>query len=168
MIPNTLITVETPAGCELVRRGNPSRYPRWQLISMKWRTNERRYFDVNTNSYCYVNAFYSQAFQIVEYCNKYGTQDTFILYFCNFFKNSKRLFGLFMVLRPTREFFTHSETSPLPVKGSNFELCSALMAIEQWGFISVPQFIMVISEDLWHTPVAKHLAVELSLPVFKT
>ena len=38
---------------------------------------------------------------------------------------------LFMVLRPTREFFTHSETSPLPVKGSSFELCSALMAIEQ-------------------------------------
>ena len=38
---------------------------------------------------------------------------------------------LFGVLRPTREFFTHMETSPLPVKAADFDLCSALMAIEQ-------------------------------------
>ena len=60
----------------------------------------------------------------------------------------------------------------------NFDLCSALMhmAIEQWGFISVPHL-------LWHgasvynghlrgpmtlTPIAERLAVELSLPVFTT
>ena len=29
-------------------------------------------------------------------------------------------------------------------------------------------FLMVISEDPWHTPIAKRLTVELSLPAFKT
>ena len=62
------------------------------------------------------------------------------------------------------------------LKVSNFDLCSALMAIEQWGFLSVPHL-------LWHgasvynghlrgpvtlTPIAERLAVELSLPVFTT
>ena len=57
-----------------------------------------------------------------------------------------------------------------------FYLCSALMAIEQWGFFCVPHL-------LWHgasvynghlrgpvtlTPIAERLAVELSLPVFTT
>ena len=40
-------------------------------------------------------------------------------------------FSLFEVFRPTREFFTHLETSPLLVQGCNFDICSALMAIEQ-------------------------------------
>ena len=56
-------------------------------------------------------------------------------------------------------------------RGANFDLCSALMAIEQWGFFTVPHL-------LWHvynghfrgpvtlTPNAERLAVELSLPVF--
>ena len=59
-------------------------------------------------------------------------------------------------------------------RAANFDLCSALMAIEQWGFFSVPHL-------LWHgtsvynrylqrpvklTPIAERLAVELSLPVF--
>ena len=44
---------------------------------------------------------------------------------------------LFGVYRPIREFFTHMEKSPLPVKGCKFDLCSALMTIEQWGFFSV-------------------------------
>ena len=58
-------------------------------------------------------------------------------------------------------------------KAANFEICSALMAIEQWVFFNVPHL-------LWHgstlynghlrghvtlTPVAELLAVELSLPV---
>ena len=38
---------------------------------------------------------------------------------------------LFGVYCPSREFFTHMETSSLPVKGCKFDLCSALMAIEQ-------------------------------------
>ena len=43
-------------------------------------------------------------------------------------------------------------------KDANFDLCSALMAIEQWGFFSVSHLlwhgtfgIMVISEDPWHS-----------------
>ena len=35
------------------------------------------------------------------------------------------------------------ETSSLPVKGCKFDLCSVLMANEQWGFLSVPLL-------LWH------------------
>ena len=61
-------------------------------------------------------------------------------------------------------------------RAANFDLCSTLMAIEQWGFFSV-------SHLLWHgssvynghlrgpvtlTPIAERLAVELSRPVFTT
>ena len=55
------------------------------------------------------------------------------LWFC-FFSSHSKIFT---------HFFTHLETSPLPVKGCNFDLCPALMAIEQWGFYSVPHL-------LWH------------------
>ena len=57
---------------------------------------------------------------------------------------------------------------------ANFDLCLAVMAIEQWGFFNMPH-------PLWHgptlytghlrrwhvtlTPAAERLAVELSLPV---
>ena len=80
------------------------------------------------------------------------------------------------VYRPTREFFTHMETSQLPVKGCKFWPSLALMAIEQWGFFNVPHL-------LWHGPTlyndhlrgpvtvtpitcTERLAVELLLPVF--
>ena len=61
-------------------------------------------------------------------------------------------------------------------RAANFDLCSALMAFEQWEFLSVPHL-------LWHgasvyngqfrgpltlTPNAERLAVELCLPVFAT
>ena len=61
-------------------------------------------------------------------------------------------------------------------RAANFDLCSTLMAIEQWGFFSV-------SHLLWHgasvyndylqgpvtlTPVAERSALELSLSVFMT
>ena len=52
-------------------------------------------------------------------------------------------FRLFVIFRPIWEFFTHMETSQLLVKAANFDLCSALIAIEQWGFFSVPHL-------LWH------------------
>ena len=60
-------------------------------------------------------------------------------------------------------------------KASNFDLCSALIAIEQWGFFCV-------SHLLWHgssvdnghrrgpvtlVPVAERLVVELSIPVLR-
>ena len=59
---------------------------------------------------------------------------------------------------------------------ANFNLCSALMAIEQWGFFSVPH-PMRLGPTLYNchlrgtmtlTPVAERLAVELSQPVFTT
>ena len=78
-------------------------------------------------------------------------------------------------LRPTwKKIFTHIKTSPLPAKGCKF--CSALMAIEQWGFFSVLLL-------LWHgtsvynghlrgpvtlTPITERLAVDMTLPVFTT
>ena len=61
-------------------------------------------------------------------------------------------------------------------RAANFELCSALMAIKLWGFLSVPHL-------QWHgasvyngylggpatlTPIVERLAVELSIPVFMT
>ena len=42
---------------------------------------------------------------------------------------------LFGVFSPNREFITHMETSP------NFDLCSALMAIEQLGFFSLSRLL---------------------------
>ena len=52
----------------------------------------------------------------------------------------------------------------------------ALVATEQWGFFGVPYLLWhgtsVYNGNLWGpvtlTPFAKHLAVELSLPVFAT
>ena len=52
--------------------------------------------------------------------------------------SSDMFFVLFGVYRPTREFCTHLETSPLQIKGCNFDLCSTLTAIEQWGSFNVP------------------------------
>ena len=47
---------------------------------------------------------------------------------------------LFVLFRPAGEFFTDIDTLPLTVK-SIFDLCSALMAIEQWGFLKVPHLL---------------------------
>ena len=67
------------------------------------------------------------------------------------------------------------ETSPLPGKATDFDLCLALMVIEQLGLFSVPHL-------LWHgpsvyyahiqgpitlSPFAERLPEELSLPVFR-
>ena len=84
---------------------------------------------------------------------------------------------LFGVYRPTREFFTHMETLPLPVKGCKFwPICSSFMATEQWGFFSVPHslwhgasvYIVHLRGPMTLTPIAERLAVELSLPVLTT
>ena len=80
---------------------------------------------------------------------------------------------LFVVFRPSREFFFIWSRHNCLWRSANFDLCSALVAIEQWGFFSVPHL-------LWHgasvynchllgpvtlTPIAECLA-ELSLPFF--
>ena len=59
---------------------------------------------------------------------------------------------------------------------ANFDLCSALMALQQRGFFSVPHllwhrhpFIMVIYEDPWHShPSVWQWKVEMSLLVLTT
>ena len=55
--------------------------------------------------------------------------------------------------RPTREFFTHMETSPLPLKGyvrHSWSLCSdGSLACHTYCYTGHP-FIMTISEDPWH------------------
>ena len=80
---------------------------------------------------------------------------------------------LFWVYRPTREFFTHMDTSPLPVKGCRF--WPMLDTHGHWAvFIKVPPLLWhgasIYNGHLWGpvtlTPIALRLAVELSLPVF--
>ena len=66
---------------------------------------------------------------------------------CKYLVLNMLLGWLFGVLRHTREFFTHMETSPLPLKGfiltytyiryKRVLLYSELMAIDQWRFFSV-------------------------------
>ena len=85
--------------------------------------------------------------------------------------NFNLICGLFGLYCPTREFFTHMETST-----ANFDLCSAFMAFEQWGFFSLPHLLRhgasFYNGHLWAPvtlpPIAKCLAVELSLPIFTT
>ena len=126
--------------------------------------------DIHTHDSVYLN-FY------VRYFSKYGR-----LLFSRMVldkMDSEARFWRFCVSRlfvwglSSHSRIFHVDTSPLPVK---FDLCSALMAIDQWGFFSV-------SHLLWHgayvynghlrgpvklTPIAERLAVELSLPVFTT
>ena len=71
----------------------------------------------------------------------------------------------------SREFLTHMETSPLPVK-----CCSALVTIIQWGFCSVPHLLWDrasvynghLRDHVTLTHIAERLAVMLSLPAFTT
>ena len=77
-------------------------------------------------------------------------------------------FVCFGVFRPFRKFFTHMETSPLPKKGANFVLYSALMAIEQWVFWRVTTTVTRdnrsnnshLRENVTFTRVVARLAVE--------
>ena len=49
-------------------------------------------------------------------------------------------------------------------RATNFDQCSALMAIEQWGFFSVPHLlIMVIFEDPWHSQLLPSVYLFLRL-----
>ena len=65
---------------------------------------------------------------------------------------------------------------PYRWKAANFDLCSALIAIEQWGFFSVPHLLWygasVYNGDFQGpvtlAPIAERIAVEMSLPVFTT
>ena len=62
------------------------------------------------------------------------------------------------------------------VYAANFDLCSALMAIEQCGFFNMPHLLRHgvsiynshLREPVTLTSIAERLAVELSLPVVTT
>ena len=58
-----------------------------------------------------------------------------------FFENSKCLFRLFGFFRSTREFLYIWRRHHYWWRAANFDICSALMAIEQWGFFSVPHLL---------------------------
>ena len=76
----------------------------------------------------------------------------------------------FIVFRPTREFFTYLETSRHRCRwrAANFDLCSALLVIEQWEFFCVPHLLWHGASIMTLTPFVERLAVELSIHVFKT
>ena len=73
-------------------------------------------------------------------------------------------------------FSSHSRTFHLfgDVTTANFDLCSALMVIEKWGFFSVSHLLWhgasvyncYLREPVTLTPIAESLAEELSQPVF--
>ena len=80
---------------------------------------------------------------------------------------------LFVDFLPIQNLFTHIETSPLPCRcrATNFDLYSALMATEQWGFFSVPRLLWRgasvyngrLSGPLALTSNSERLAVEMFL-----
>ena len=61
-------------------------------------------------------------------------------------------------LCPIREFFTHMETSPLPVKAANLTYARKSWPLSSESYLTCHtccdtglSFIMVISEDPWHS-----------------
>ena len=82
-----------------------------------------------------------------------------LLFITSHKKNDRFFIDLSVVFRPNREFFTHTETSPLPVKGLQILTyaehswplsCEGSLACHTFcdtGHL----FIMVIFEDLWHS-----------------
>ena len=77
--------------------------------------------------------------------------------FCYTFLDSllyNSIHSLFGVYRPTREFFTYMETSPLPAKGCK---CWSMLGTHgHWVACHTycetgHPFVLVIAEDPWHT-----------------
>ena len=85
---------------------------------------------------------------------------------CNFDRTDDVNVEIFCLSSHSRIFHSYGDVT---ITGEGLKILN--MAIEQWGFFSVPHllFIMVISEDPWHSePIAERLAMELSLTVFTT
>ena len=69
----------------------------------------------------------------------------------------------------SRIFHSFGDVTIIPVETANFALCSALMAIEQWGFFSVPCLLWQgasvynghLRGPVTLAPIAERLAVEL-------
>ena len=84
------------------------------------------------------------------------------LFFCGILSNSKSLHshGHVTIAGEGLQILTYAWHS-LPLSSEGSLTCHTYC---ETGHL----FIMVISEDPWHTPNAERLAVELSLPVFTT
>ena len=72
--------------------------------------------------------------------------------------NLRILFAWFEFIVPLENFSLIWRRHHYRWRAANFDLCSELMAIEQWGFFSVPHLlwhgssiIMVIFEGPWHS-----------------
>ena len=98
---------------------------------------------------------------------------------CNVTTDSEtwpNVFFLFAVNCPTREFLHIWRRHHYLWSTANFDLCSALIDIEQWGFFSVPHLLWHGSSDynfylrgpVKFKPITKRLAVERSQLVFTT
>ena len=59
---------------------------------------------------------------------------------------------LLWVFRPTREFFSHIETLPLPAKGFKFWPNIGTIAVEQWRFFSMPHLLRHETSVYWSSP----------------
>ena len=75
---------------------------------------------------------------------------------------------LFWVYHPTREFFTHMQTSPLPLKGCKFWPWWPLSSEGSLAWHGESVYNGNIRGPVTVTPTAERLAVELLLPVFTT
>ena len=84
------------------------------------------------------------------------------------------LFVLFVCLEffvPLQNFSLNWRRQLCKWRAANFDMCSALMAIEQWGFFRVRHLLWYgtsvynghLREPMTLTPIAERLAVELSL-----
>ena len=86
------------------------------------------------------------------------------------------LFVCLFVYRPIREFFTHMEMSPLPVKGCKFWPMLGTNGHWTVGVLSAPHLLQLgasvynnhLRGPVALTPIVDSLAVELPLPVFTT
>ena len=100
-----------------------------------------KYFDLVFTLKCYNNNFQSTTLMLAFewFLTNIGIQS-----FNTEFNNMHHLcllvclFFLYSHLR-----FFHSNVTIASERAANFDLCSALMAIEQWGFFSMPHL-------LWH------------------
>ena len=123
------------------------------------------------NNYEYENTFFEK-----KRCNFFFTLlKAFLLQILYFFINLC-LFVCLGFIIPLENFSLMPRRHHYLWRAVNSDLCSALMAIEQWMFFGVPHL-------LWHgksvynghlrgpvtlTSIAERLAEELSLPVFTT
>ena len=95
---------------------------------------------------------------------------------CGWFNNSSSLFFKLEFFVPIENISLIWRRQPCLWRAANFDLCSALMTIEQWRFFSVTHLLWHGASDYnghlqWPvtlTPIAERLAVELSPLVFTT